>query len=784
MIWNLKTLPESARGNAGGKAGTLARLMQAGYPVPPGFVISSSAFDEAGLIREARVQVANELARLRGSANHVSFAVRSSARNEDSAAASFAGEFESLLSMTSDEEVFQAIRTVYRSSGAERVRAYAEAQGVAEEIEMAVLVQQMVPAELAGVLFTADPVSGSHAAMTGNFIEGLGDRLVSGEATGHPFSIDTKSGEYDGPPELAPHARDLFKMARRLVSELGGPQDIEWAVAGGRLFVLQARPVTTMQPYNPATGEWNDSWRGEFLWSNSNFGEVLPEVMTPLTWSVVQIYGEETLGNPLPGDAPMMGNIAGRFYMNLSLFASLMTALGFSRERMNRESEEFFGNLPDDIDIPLIPFSRLALLRTFLPIAIRAAIRRRRNLRRLNEFTEALPTETAALRQAIEDCQTPAALADLWVDQLEPLLRPAYQMLQAGTSRYENAYRPLRRKLAEQVGEVDANLLLSGVSVEGEQLASLGPMVGLGQVARGELSRHDYLQKYGHRGPNEFELYAPRPAEDPGWMDAQLASLGEDDIRGLLARRESEKEAAWKRYTDQFPGDAADMERKLGEAAAAAREREAIRSEVTRLLGAARHFALRAGDLSGLGDGVFFLRYQELLAGLNGKPVPEAQIRARRESYERLSALPPYPALIVGRFDPYSWAALPNRRTDTFDARQPAGREAPASDLVVGLPGSAGLAEGTVRLLASVEEGSLLQAGEILVATTTNVGWTPLFPRAAAVVTDVGAPLSHAAIVARELGIPAVIGTGDATMRLKNGDRVRVDGARGTVQIL
>jgi pyruvate,water dikinase len=109
---------------------------------------------------------------------------------------------------------------------------------------------------------------------------------------------------------------------------------------------------------------------------------------------------------------------------------------------------------------------------------------------------------------------------------------------------------------------------------------------------------------------------------------------------------------------------------------------------------------------------------------------------------------------------------------------------APLGDAVTGFPGAAGIVEGVVRVVADVADGAALQTGEVLVTTVTNIGWTPLFPRAAAVVTDIGAPLSHAAIVARELGIPAVVGTGNATTRLRTGDRVRVDGGRGTVEVL
>jgi pyruvate,water dikinase len=138
--------------------------------------------------------------------------------------------------------------------------------------------------------------------------------------------------------------------------------------------------------------------------------------------------------------------------------------------------------------------------------------------------------------------------------------------------------------------------------------------------------------------------------------------------------------------------------------------------------------------------------------------------------------------IVRGRFDPFQWAADPKRRNDIYDATVAA--PMPTSNTISGFAGAAGRVEGMVRVLDGPDQGDQLQLGEILVAVTTNVGWTPLFPRAAAVVTDVGAPLSHAAIVARELGIPAVVGCVSATTRLRTGDRVRVDGGQGTVEIL
>ena len=211
-------------------------------------------------------------------------------------------------------------------------------------------------------------------------------------------------------------------------------------------------------------------------------------------------------------------------------------------------------------------------------------------------------------------------------------------------------------------------------------------------------------------------------------------------------------------------------------------KREKVRSELTRSFGVIRCWFLRAAEFTGLGDDVFFLSFQEVLDVLSGDDAVTTTLPARRESYEKLCALPPYPMFISGRFDPFQWAADPQRRADAFDSHLP--YQATESDVIKGFPGSAGRVEGVVRYLTSPDNGQQLHEGEILLASTTNVGWTPLFPHAAAVITDIGAPLSHAAIIARELGIPAVVGTGNATMRLRTGDRVRVDGSQGIVEIL
>ena len=339
------------------------------------------------------------------------------------------------------------------------------------------------------------------------------------------------------------------------------------------------------------------------------------------------------------------------------------------------------------------------------------------------------------------------------------------------------------------MGVEDADALLSNVSSQDELLASLGPVVGLARLARGEMSREAYLEQWGHRGPLEAELSAPRPLEDPDWLDQQLVTFTQSpvDVESLLAAQRAEFDAAWERFENRYPRHARSMRRRLKRAAEAARIREAARSESMRLFWVVRTWVLRAGEVTGIGDGVFFFTREELLDLLVGREAPTETIPARRQTYERYKALPPYPLIIRGRFDPFRWAADPNRRGDVFDSHgllPKLALKAPRENLILGMPGSAGRVEGVVRRLDSAEEGDTLEPGEVLVTSQTNIGWTLFFPRAAAIVTDVGAPLSHAAIVARELGIPAVVNCGDVTMRLRTGDRVLVDGGQGEVEVL
>jgi rifampicin phosphotransferase len=533
----------------------------------------------------------------------------------------------------------------------------------------------------------------------------------------------------------------------------------------------------------PGPGEqWNDSLAGDYLWTSGNVGEALPDVMTPATWSFVELLmSRMTFPPSLPGYRGY-GRIGGRVYVNVSMSISLEALAGISPRRFAALLGPVLGKLPAIEEIPRARLPRLEAIRLAVPAAVVMLRRLRASQKRLPEFLAGAPGRCERLRAEIGQTTDATVLASLWPQQVRPLLEEACDMLAAAVTRGTTLL-SVPGKLARLVGEADSALLLSGQRAGGTPLASLGPALGLARLARGEIDRDSFTRQYGHRGSHETELSIPRPAEDPAWIDGLLAALPgtAHDADALLESQEAARAAVWERLARQDPRKAAAARRLVARWAPAARDREATRSELIRSAWVARTWVRRAGELTGHGDDLFFLELQETFDLLRGDRAPLAKVPARRAAYETYRALPPYPALIRGRFDPIRWAADPDRHSDYYDERA---QTTKPDGTITGFPGAAGVVEGIARVLLTPGDAAQLGDGEILVTTVTNIGWTPIFPRAAAVVTDVGAPLSHAAIVARELGIPAVVGCGDATMRLHTGDRVRVDGSRGTVEVL
>ena len=837
--------------DVGGKAASLTRLVRAGLPVPEGFVVGTGAYRRfvagAGLqdAIERRLypisvddpaEVAAASADIRrwfadqpvpgDIANPVRdaykllgrgrVAVRSSATAEDLPGLSFAGQQDSYLNIGHAEALLDAIRSCWASLWNERAISYRARQGIGSDgLALGVVVQRLINAESSGVMFTADPITGATRRIHIESNWGLGESLVGGEvtpdryavgrrslrvvrrdiATKHAMTVRGSQGTRTAPvpdglqrmASLPDHdAAQLASYGVEIADLYGTEMDIEWCRADGELYLLQARPITTAEA--DGRDPWNDSRSGNFLWTNTNVGEAIPDVMTPATWSMVQVFLSDAMATASIPPYVGYGRIGGRIYLNVSVMAALSGVVGVNERQFRKLSEEVFGRLPDDVVIPPVKVSWLQTAASVIPVAAHVLAEARRDARSLDEYLAGHPQLCLERRAQIGTVTTGPDLARLWRMRIEPEFHRVSMMLSAATRSSGASFVTTRQRLQSLVGDERANAITAGLGSQDGQLASLGLLEGLEQLAGGEIDRATFNLLYGHRSPHEFEISTPRPAEDPDWIDRQLAARPSEGpgFRALLRRQEQARDMAWRTLQYDHPIQAKVLGWQLDRWAQIARDREHARTEVVRYFWVLRSYALKAAELTGLGDDVFFLDADEIVDVLDGDEPDHFAIGRRREAYERYRALPPYPALISGRFDPFAWSADPERRTDLFlsDPRHPSGVAGPATDSVTGFPGSSGLVEGTARVLTTADHGHLLRPGEVLVTSVTNVGWTPIFPRAAAIVTDVGAPLSHAAIVARELGIPAVVGCGNATMRIRTGDRVRVDGSAGLVDVL
>lgn len=766
---------------AGGKGGMLARMFQGGYPVPEGFVILPSAFQGDKLHNEAWEQIQINLKQLRENHDSVLFAVRSSALSEDSAQASFAGEFETVLNVKTDQEALEAINTVFLSKQSERVKTYSSVHGIESSHLIAIVVQIMVPSEMAGVLFTADPITGSHRHMLGNYVYGLGEQLVSGEADAQDFKIALPKGKYQGPGDLKKYASRLYKLSATLEKDFGGPQDIEWAVAEDQLFILQSRPITTLQTINYDTYEINESLNGDFLWTSNNVGEALPDVMTPFTWSLIRELDIEC--QKMTGYYLWSGNICGRVYSNISMVLSIMPQFGISLNYGKKLISDVFGNIPNNVKIPLYPFSKIALIKD-LSQKGKKSLKRIQDAKKNKDYylknTQQWCVESLRRIENSTSCQQ---LLELWLNEIRPYVSKLWNVWLGGAS--NTTFVTLRKRLVKLVGDEDANLLLSNFRGE-SGLESLGPLIGIMKLSKGEMSREEYMLLYGHRSPHEFEMSIPYPIEDKDYLNKQIAEYNKTglDVETLLKRQHDQYSLAKERFIKRYPAKEKWLEKNMAKIMQGAQLRESLRSEFVKTFRVMRMFMLKLGDITGIGIEAFFLYGFELPELLRGNDEMLKHLSARKNSYERYKLLPIMPQFIRGRFDPFEWAKSDERRIDYFDPYAETEVVKEDSRTIKGFAGAAGKIEGNVRILTSFDEGDSLLPGEILVTSTTNVGWTPLFPRAAAIITDIGAPLSHAAIVARELGIPAVVGCGNATARLRTGDRIIVNGGQGVVQII
>ncbi len=822
---------------AGGKRANLGELLRAGFPVPPGFVVTTAAYERFVARNDLDQTIARALREDDGAALRAAFeaapippemerevlaayeqlgqgpvAVRSSATAEDLPQAAFAGQQDTFLNVVGPDALLDAVRRCWASLWTDRAMAYRARQGIDHQtVKLAVVVQRMVPAEAAGVLFTANPVTGTRDEIVIDASPGLGEAVVSGLVTPDHFVLrrrwwgwhiaERRLGKREvvirarsgggtehveepaaaGMPALPDRAlRRLARLGKAIERHFGRPQDVEWAWAGGQPFIVQARPITALPEPLPRPSRLVRMMAGLVA-------ELLPERPYPLemtTW-VPAVYG-------------FLVRMVGLLGLRL-----------LPLERVFIEEDGVVVRLRGELPVrptPGVLLTPLRLLRLswrhdpatwhtdpLLPEAeARVHALEARNLQQLSwEELLAMVHEVLAIPILVWEFRERYLVRPIFAAaRLRLLLTLLGRVDLFGTLLFtgvETRTLAANRALEELAARIRSDPVLAETFVRHEA-SELWPALEAPETqpaGRAFLAAlRTFLDEYGHR-----EVGGTLQVARPTWKDAPelvlglLQGMAQDGLRPQPQGQRPVR-PAWEAARDDIlrhpllrllsPVRSAFL-RLLAEARYFPQLREDTRFAFMRLLPVSRRTLLElgrrlveAGALD-VPDDVFHLKLSELERIKRWPPRVElvTELRAivaqRKAKRAALAGTP----LVDPRLFGGAGAAAAGRSGDDV--------------LLAGIPGGPGVAEGPVRVIHGSTEFGRLRPGEVLVAPYTNPAWTPLFQRAAAVVVDSGSAMSHAAIVAREYGIPAVMGTVDGTRRLVDGQRVRVDGSRGLV---
>lgn len=808
--------PEDADA-VGGKGLSLGLLAAVGLPVPPGFCLTTAAHRRLrGRPLAHDPDLVHRLQQACAALGDGPVAVRSSATGEDGAVFSFAGQQDTLLGVVGTDAIRAAIETCWASLDNERAVAYRRQQGVRDDgLAMAVVVQRLVPAEVAGVLFTRDPLDPSGRQMLVEASWGLGETVVSGRVTPDRYHLDRDTGKvidrHVAEKKLMrmPHGEEavpldrqtqrclddgqlvaLAELGRRVEAFYGQPRDVEWAYAGGRFWLLQARPITTGGMAEREQIRQEEiarlramAARGGTVWSRFNLAEILP-TPTPMTWAVVsrqlmsgrggfgQMYRD--LGyepDPIIDEHGIFDLVCGRPYCNLSREPRL--------HYRQMPFEHSFARLKADPRRALYPTPGINPTRfawhfwLFLPVTLpvlsfkllRSAVRRQRLIRSFairfrDEIVPRFVQQTQAAAHEDLTQKDDASLVRFFDDWTQRTLVTFARESLKPTALAALCMGGLEQKLALVLGAERARELVRDLVMGVRPDPDTDLAGGVRDLATGKLSREAFLHRFGHRGSDEMELSRPRWAED-------ASSLARP---GALA--------ATKPHEPLTPEATLLREPRLQ-----APQRALVLDEVKTLhdyLGlreSAKHYLLlgyaqvrralveldRRHRLDG---GVFFLTPEELPRLLQGADLT-GLIASRRRRRALLLGLEVPPVLF----------------SDDLEA---IGRPVPpeGAETLLGVPLSAGTAEAPALVLEHPHVAVPPGEEYILVCPSTDPAWVPLFVRARGLVMETGGVLSHGAIVAREFGLPGVAGLPGVLRRIRTGQRIRIDGSQGTVTLL
>jgi pyruvate,water dikinase len=878
----LKAIRDNHISAVGAKALSLTRMDRIGLPVPPGFCVTAPAYREhlntnnlVGRIESTVEQLSNAshadkksaLSDLRQTiidaplddtlcqqiehqfqTLHTKYtAVRSSATAEDLPGHSFAGQYDTFLNVAGPKECFEAVKKCWASLWTRRAFDYRQNNGFDHTaVNMAVIVQSLIVADASGVIFTADPRYGPCGNIVIEACFGLGQALVSGQVTPDRFVVHRKTLELlfseisekkiecvldrDGTvkEQEVPDDRliaqslgkkqikKLAKLAQKIEAGFGCPQDIEWAVAKSKIYLLQSRPITAFPPKR--------SWEDRQIWSSNPAKEVMPDVVTPSTLSMLlETIGEEIF-EPVfrilccdRGDHPVYSLNAGRIYFNANIWGAVFRCLpGGGVDDLKemagshkgiREMAERLLTAPDR-DMPDINFSLLRLILKMPLIIIGFLLNSPKKGRRIlasiggkNEKWSDLNVSDMSPRQIVTSClQLRADLRWLLGHMLYLFsMMSAFPLLHLVCTKWLDDDGSCANSLLAGAGDmVDAvaGLDLWRLAVAADAAPQVRDLIlsdadwsqiepELAQLDSAKVflkTWNDFMDRHGHHCRAELELYNPRWAETPDYIlklvRNYIAQIGKTDpvqnFADIARRRRLLEQQCRKKLRN--PIKRMIFNHLLVRSQQGSVFRENVKSQVIKLIVSLRKMLLELGKkLSDKGllknqDDIFFLRLEEIEPVAHGKADFDIHqvIADRRTEYDRNSLIYP-PDVIFGKFDPDKYVP------DLVDTDV---------EKLTGLPVSPGVVTGKARVILRADADQQVLAGEILVAPFTDPGWTPYFVTATAIVMDQGGILSHGSIVAREYGIPAVVNVGFATQIIKTGQKIEVDGNQGTIKIL
>ena len=822
----------------GGKGANLGELARANFAVPDGFILTTEAYavaaqaarvdpgePEANAERLRNLPVPQEIEVAVSSAyaalGRGSVAVRSSATAEDLPGASFAGQQDTYLNVAGEAAVVDAVRDCWASLWNERAIAYRAANNIDNRtVRLAVVVQRMIDASAAGVLFTANPLTGQRRTAAIEAVADLGEKLVSGAANPDRYQVDAATGAIlDRQPAVAGAApvlsdaelRSLARTGAAVEKHFGAPQDIEFAFDAARnLWLVQARPITTLYPIPRVNGDLR-------VYFSANVFQGYFEPLTPMGTQFFQLLGtavtrrfggrvEDVAAGPdllveagmrlfLDITAIVRNRLGRRVFEAVSSAGEARTSAVL--KRLNSDPRLSLGREP-----PPRTFARIArvMLRSGmaangLRVLLAPEEARARYVREIEALTRIeLPVAASATDRldAFERLMLQGAGALL--PRLLGIMAPAMltlglaNVLLRGRARADELQTLTLGAPYNPTTEMDLALWSLAVSVrsDAESRTALlertaGELAGAYRAAalpaRLQSGLSAFLARYGFRGIGEIDIGVPRWSEDPTHLLGALSNylrLGEDALApdAQFARGQRQAEAMLSRILAREHGP-----RRLVLAVVLRRlrrligTREAPKFHIIRLLATPSRELLKSvgAQLAERGalaqpDDIFFLRLAEARWAAAGTDV-RGIVAARRAAFVREHARRHIPRVLL---------------SDGTDAE--AALITASEDGLRGSPASPGTVTAAARVILD-PRGARLEPGEILVAPSTDPGWTPLFLTAGGLVMEMGGMMSHGAVVAREYGIPAVVGVAGATQRIVSGQRVTVDGFAGSVQI-